>query len=188
MKQEYLYEIKNLLRDVITDIHTVVPGRVVHFDPDRCEAEVEPLAHFRKPDCTFLKFPNIHEVPIKFPEAMEQTVTITWCIKPGDYVNIYFTEQSLDTWRTGAEPTTDLRFDLSNAYAVPGFFSRPNPLVRRAYDNESIIIQRKNSFVELFDKKIEVETDGDIHMKAANDITITAGNHIQLTAPRIDLN
>ena len=204
MKQEYLYEVKNLLRDVITDVHTVVPGKIVYFDPDKCEAEVELLAHFRKPDGSFLKFPNIHEVPVMFPQAAGQTVTITWLIQPGDYVSVYFMEQPLDTWRTGAEPTTDLRFDLSNAFCVPGFFAKPNPLVKRAYDNQSIIIQRKNSFVELFDRKIGVKTDGDIIVEAAANITITANANmdirsngpmtitsdtsIKMTAPRIDLN
>jgi len=48
-----------------------------------------------------------------------------------------------------------LRFDISNAIALVGFFAKPNPLVRRACDNESIIVQREETFVEVFDGKIE---------------------------------
>jgi hypothetical protein len=156
MKQEFNYKIKNLLRDVITDVHTVVPGKIIHFDPDKCEAEVEPIAYFRKPDDSLLKYPNIHEVPVVFPQAAGQTVTFAWLIQPGDYCHIYFSEQALDTWRTGAESGTDLRFDLTNAFAIVGFFPTPNPHVRRAYDNESIIIQREETFIEVYDGKLEM--------------------------------
>ena len=68
---------------------------------------------------------------------------------------IFFSEQALDYWRTGAESKTDLRFDLTNAYAIIGMPSKPNPLVGRSCDNESIIVQREETFIEVFDGKIE---------------------------------
>ena len=63
-----------------------------------------------------------------------------------------------------------------------GFFAEPNPHVKRACDNESIIIQRENTFIELFDKKIEIYTDGDIYEKADLTINVEAGIDINVKA------
>ena len=71
---------------------------------------------------------------------------------------------------------------MSNAIAIVGLFAQPNPLVKRSCNNESIIIHRKNSFVELFDCKIEIETDGCIYVTAADNITEKAGQNISAQA------
>jgi len=63
-----------------------------------------------------------------------------------------------------------------------GFFAQLNPLVKRACDNESIIIQREETFIELFDKKIEIYTDGDIYEEADLTINTEAGIDINVKA------
>lgn len=93
---------------------------------------------------------------------------------------LIFLEQALDQWRTGAESDTELSFDLQNAIAIPGMFAKVNPLVKRAYDNQSIILQRKEIYVELFDKRIEGYTDGDIDIEADENIDITSGANLTI--------
>ena len=192
MMQELTQEIKNLMQDVIRDVHTAIPGRVVSFDPDKCEATIQPTAKFRKPDGAMIDFPKISEVPMYFPQSALQKVSFVYHIKPGDECLIIMLEQALDQWRTGAESATELRFDMQNAIAIPGLFAKPNPLVKRAHDNESIIIQRDDSFIELFGTTgqidifatddINVETEKDLNVKAANDIIVEAAANIKITA------
>lgn len=163
VKQEFTQGMKNLMADTIRDVHTAVPGKIVTFDPDKVEATVQPTAKFRKPDGTQIDFPQIFEVPVFFPQAIKQKMTFTWHIEPGDEVTIFFLEQALDQWRTGAEAKTELRFDLQNAFCMTGLVPKPNKLVRRAADNESIIIQRgeggepEETFIELYDGKMEMQ-------------------------------
>ena len=175
MKQEFTQEIKNYLKDYLQDVHTVLPGEIVSFDAGKCEATVKPIAKYWKPDKTKIDFPIRSEVPVFFPQGIAQGATIVYPVRPGDECLIFFAEQALDQWRTGAESETDLRFDITNAIALVGFFSAPNPHVARSDANESIIIQRANTFVELFDAKIEIKTDGDIYVEAAKKIDVESG-------------
>ena len=175
MKQEFTQELKNYLRDYLQDIHTVLPGEIVSFDAGKCEATVKPTAKYWKPNKTKLDFPDLFEVPVFFPQGIAQGATIVYPVRPGDECMIFFTEQALDQWRTGAETDTDLRFDISNAIALVGLFSVPNPHVKRSDVNESIIIQRAETFIEFFDGKIEIETNGDIYVKAASKIEVESG-------------
>ena len=187
MRQEFTQGIKDAYHTNMQDIHTVVPGKILSFDPDKQEAQIKPTAKYRKPDDSLIDFPNLNHVPVFFPQGMGQTATIVWKVKEGDECFLFFSEQALDLWRTGAESETDLRFDLTNAFAFVGLFPKPNPLVRRAYDNESIIIQRQETFTEWFDKKIEVYTDGDIYEKADLSINTEAGTDIN-TESGVDIN
>ena len=175
MKQEFTQEIKNYLRDYLQDIHTVLPGEIVSFDAGKCEAAVKPIAKYWKPDKTKIDFPNISEVPVFFPQGMAQGAAIAYPVRPGDGCLIFFAEQALDQWRTRAERETDLRFDLSSAIALVGLFSTPSPHVERSDANESIVIQRAETFIELFDGKIEIETDGDICVRAASNVDVESG-------------
>ena len=182
MKQAFTQEIKNVVQDIIRDIHVAVPGKIVSFDSEKCEATILPTAKFRKPSGESIDFPKIFEVPVWFPQAASQGVSFVWLVEPGDECIVIFLEQSLDQWRTGAETDTELKFDLQNAIAITGLFSTPNPHVSRACDNASIIIQREETFMELFDAKIEVYTDGDIYEEADVNINIDAGVDINITA------
>ena len=190
MRQAFTQEMKNLMETFQQNIHTVLPGEIVAFDADKQEAQVKPTAKFWKPDSTKMGYPDIFEVPVFFIQGIGQKATITHVVKPGDECMLFIFEQALDHWRTKAESETDLRFDISNAVALTGFFAEPNPLVKRACDNGSIIIQRENTFIELFDKKIEIYTDGDIYgeadlsinMEAGIDINVEAGANINIEA------
>lgn len=157
MKQEFTQEIKNTITEMLQGVHTAIPGKIVKFYPDKCEAEILPYGKFKKPNGEFLDFPQLNHIPIYFPQGVGQTATIVYPIKPGDECLIISQEQTLDTWRnSGAESDNDLRFDLTNSIALVGLFSKPNQLVQRAHDNESIIIQREETFIELYDGKIEM--------------------------------
>ena len=192
MIQEFTQEIKNRVYDMLREVHTVIPGEIIDFNPDKVEATVLPFGKYKKTDGSMLDFPKIFEVPVFFPQSFGQTATVVYPVKPKDYCLLFIAEQTLDIWRTSAASNTDLRFDLTNAIALVGLFAQPNPLVRRAHDNESIIVQRENSYAEILDKRIEIYTDGDVNITAAENastqattINETAQELIALKAPVI---
>ena len=182
MKQEFVQELKNTVLDIVREVHVALPGKILSFDPGKQEARVKPAAKYRKPDGGLIDFPDISHVPVLFPQGMGRAATICWKLEPGDECLLVFMEQALDQWRTGAESRTDLRHDLTNAVAIPGLFAKPNPHAKRACENESIIIQRESVFVELFDKRIEIYSDGDICGKADANITLAAGVDVSISA------
>ena len=188
MIQEFTQEIKNKFKSEMQNIHTIVPGKILSFDPNKQEATIKPTAKYRLPDNSLRDFPNINHVPVFFPQGAGQTAGIIWRVQEGDDCFVFFSEQALDLWRTGRASKTDLRFDLTNAFAFVGLYPKVNPLVKRAYDNKSIIIWYQNSYIELFDKKIEIETDGDIFIKAATNINMTSNGTVNIKAKNINLN
>jgi len=156
--QEFTQELKNLILETIRGVHTAIPAKVVSYDPDKCEVDVLPFGKFRKPDGELLDYPQISGVPVYFVQARGRTVTIAYPINPGDECLLLFAEQALDIWKNGgAESDTELRFDLINAIALVGLFAKANPIAKRASDNESIIVQREETFVEIYDGKFETE-------------------------------
>ena len=164
MVSEFTQELKNLIGEKTRDMHTVLPGRVLSFDPDKCEAVVLPHGKYRKPDGTAMDFPQISSVPVYFPQGAGQTAIIAWPVKPGDECLLLFAEQTLETWKSGAASNTDLRFDLQNAVAIVGLFSKANPLVREACDTNSIII------------------------RSAGAVNIASDSTVSVNAPVINLN
>jgi hypothetical protein len=202
--QEVMQELKLLMADTIRGVHTMIPGKVVTFDPDKCEADILPCGKFKKPDGEFMDFPRINGVPVYFPQGAGQTATIVYPVKAGDECMLIFSEQALDTWRTGAASDTDLRFDLTNAAAIVGLFSRVNPLVKEACDDNALIIEKDGERVRL--KKGETyirDTAGqsitmtpaqttmivnNLVVQSSGNVTIAAGGNVAITGARIDLN
>ena len=204
MIQEVSQEIKNTVLGSIRDLHTALPGKIISFNPENCEADILPFGKFIKPDNSLMDYPLLNRVPVYVMQGCDQTATIAYPINPGDECLIIFSEQTLDTWRTKAESSTDLKFDLSNAVAIIGMFAKPNPLVKEACLDNSIIIEKDGERIRL--KKGETyikDTSGQsIHLKpegmflkaknltleSAGFIDISASGNVAISGSRIDLN
>ena len=196
MIQEYTQEMKYYLEDALRDIHTMLPGRIVSFDPRRCEATVAPIASYKKLYGETMPFPQLFHVSVYTIQGAGQTATIAFPVNRGDQCILFFSEQALDAWRNNAESSADLRFDLSNAYAVVGMFSRPNGLVKEACVDNAIIIQKDGSRVKLKEGEITISDSSeqsiiltpDAVTVKANDFIVQASGNITMTGARIDLN
>lgn len=156
----YTRGIDSRIRDMSQDIHTSIPGMITSYDPKLCEASIKPYGTYRRPGRNApnqkgLDYPEIHHVPVFFIQSTGQKAAIVHPVMPGDECLLIFSEQSLDTWRDKAETDTDLRHHLTNAVALTGLFARPNPLAATAQENESIIIQRDETFIQLYEDKLE---------------------------------
>ena len=179
MLQEFTQGIKDRMQDMLRDAHTAIPGRIVSFDADKCEASILPYGKYKKPDGSMMDYPQLNEVPIYVMQGSGQTASVVFPIKSGDECVILFSEQALDGWRKKSESGTDLRFDLSNAVAVVGLFSKPNPLVKEACADNSLIIEKDGERVRL--KKGESyirDTAGQSITLTPEAITIVANNAV----------
>ena len=202
--QAFTQEIKNIILDRLRDVHTIIPGNVVTFDPDKCEASILPYGKFKKPDGSFMDFPQLNEVPVYVMQGSGQTATVVFPVKPGDECLVLFSEQALDTWRTKAKSDTDLSFDLSNATAIIGLFSEPNPLIKEACNDNALIIEKDGERVRL--KKGETyirDTAGqsitltpdattivanNINIQTSGNATVQAAGNVTVSGATINLN
>ena len=114
-------------------IHTCFPAVIVVYDPALQKATIQPVLRCRIDDVLLdVERPDaspalpIHNVPIVWPSGND--VVGQWSIHgplaPGDPVWVVIAERSTDIWRTtGAPDVAPLdarRFDLSDAFAIPG--------------------------------------------------------------------
>ena len=185
MLQEFTLGVKNTVLDMLRDVHTMIPGRIVAFDPVACEATILPFGQFKKPDGTVVSYPQLNKVPVYVMQGGGQTASVVYPVKPEDECLVFFAEQSLDMWRTRAESITELRFDLSNAYAIVGAFAKPNPLIAEACADDAIIIDKSGHRVKL-KQSGDIEVTGvNVTIKAQGDVSINAGGNISMKGTNV---
>lgn len=139
MLQEFTSEIEKTARSVVNDIHTALPGEIVAFDGGM--ASVRPVGRYVTSDGIKLDYPIITEVPVVFPYCQSVEAGIAFPVKKGDSCLIIISEVELDAWRSGAEATGSLRFDLSSAIAIPGLLKAGCDIMKSAAANNAVIVK-----------------------------------------------
>lgn len=157
MLSELKKYVEQSIENMINNVHTAIPCEVVTYDPEKNEATLKPYGNFYTPYGDVVPYPEVTKVPFMFWQSIAQKSTIIYPINPGDECLLLFAERTLEQWKTKTgEVEVDLRFDLSNAFAIVGLFAKPNEHAKRAQENQSIIIQREKTFVEIYDGQIEM--------------------------------
>ena len=105
---------------ILSNCHTAMPGIVTAYNASTNKATIQPALNK-----AFLSgekpLPILENVPIMFSGGSD--FTITFPIRPGDYVLLIFCERSIDLWKSeGGQVTPDdpRKFHLSDAIAIPG--------------------------------------------------------------------
>lgn len=171
MMQEFVDQINKSARSATDDMHTALPGEIKSYDPAKGIATVLPKAKFTKPDGDTMDFPEISGVPVMFPQS--QNVTIAWPIKPGDGCLLVFSEQALDYWMCGNETDTKLKFDLTNAIAIPNLVSGGNETVKTACDEDAVVITTGDTEAKITSDTVQVKIK-ETSLKIATDIVQAA--------------
>lgn len=140
MRQEFTQEIERTARAVVNEAHTAIPGEIVSFDAEKCTATVRPIGKFVTVDGKALSYPKIAEVPVVFPYSSIAKVGIAFPVKGKDTCLIIISEVELDEWRNGAESEGSLRFDLTNAVAIPGLLTTGSDLISKATKEGAVVI------------------------------------------------
>lgn len=138
MLQEFVQNVEDVARDAVNGIHTAMPGVITSFDPGNCTASVQPQGKYTAPNGEKLAYPCISAVPVVFPCGGPAGAGIAFPVKAGDSCIVVIAENELDEWRSGAEAEGSLRFDLSNAMAIPGL-SGAGDLVQKAVEKDAVV-------------------------------------------------
>jgi len=110
------------------DVHTALPGRVESFNKTTQRASVQALV--RRPyydengDRQTERIPVFQDVPVMFPGSGKNRMTTP--VKSGDLVLLVFASASLDlvlSQGVETDPKDDRRHSLSDAIAIPGFYT-----------------------------------------------------------------
>lgn len=116
-----------LVRGILLETHTCLPGEVVSFDKDLQVADIRPtIRRLLLPEGKLIELPLCVKVPCFFPGG-----SLTFDVNQGDDAVLIFSERCLDAWWTagGVQDPVDLRnHDLSDGLALLGFSSKPKVL------------------------------------------------------------
>lgn len=151
----------------LKDVHTMLPGQIINFDPVEQLADIQPQLK-RNIDGELINLPVLSKVPVRFLKSGD--FTITFPLKEGDEVALYFIERSIDNWLEdgGIQSPNDTRkFDLSDAYAVPGLYSQAQKITD--FDPDNMVIKSTNG-----NSKITMKTDGTILMETSGETIISS--------------
>lgn len=179
MLQELVESISKMVDSKINEIHTTMPGKILSYDAKMGLATVLPEMKFKLQNGTTVAYPQITGVPVVFPQGNGQQATIAYPVKAGDGCLIFIAEHSIEYWLYGQETDTDLSFDLTDAFCIPGLFKTANPLVERACQENAVIINAKGTEVVVKRGEVSVKADsivfdGDIQVNGS----ITASGEI----------
>ena len=86
-------------------------------------------------------------------------------------------------------------FDLTEAVCIPGLFAKPNPLVQKALEDEAIILQLQDTYIEIkkddirldSQKTLNVKTVDKVTVEAASDVDVLSASKVNITAEEINL-
>ena len=108
---DFISSIRNLINSELIDVNTSINGVVVSYSNGL--ATVRPTANKRFQDGEVLPFPNIFNVPVRWPSFNGGQCGFKGPIRSGDNVLVIFSQQAKD----GTDDQR--RFDLSDAYCIP---------------------------------------------------------------------
>ncbi len=128
MNQEFSSVLKNTVDNLLSGIHTVLPGKIESYDPTLKKVSVKPLIQ-KVFETETLSLPVISDVPIVMPGTNEMIISLP--IKKGDGCLVLFSERSLEAYMSSnladVEPQDPRRFSLSDAICIPGLFTFFSP-------------------------------------------------------------
>ena len=179
MMQEFAQQVEDTARSMIGEIHTALPGMVVSFDPRKGTAMVKPAGKYTTAEGERLEYPQIPEVPVVFPFSSSSNVGMVFPVKAGDGCLIVVSEVELDEWRSGAESSGNLKFDLTNAVCIPGLMRSGNGIVEQAISQNAVIVSAGNISMSISEAGIAIGGD----LKVTGNIISTGA----IKAGKIDL-
>lgn len=187
--------IKKAFSNMMKEVHTTIPGKIVSFDPITQSAEVQ--------ICINRIFVTIESNGSE-TEREEAVAVLTnvpviflrgggWCItfpvKEGDECIVHFSERSIDTWRKNGDvqtPNTWRLHSYSDAICQVGLSSEPNVITD--FDNENTVIRNEEGDVRIelrSDKEVHIETPIKVKVTTA-EVEVEASTSLKVTSPTMD--
>lgn len=163
MIQDFVDAVGKVVDEKVADLHTALPAEIVEFNQESCTVDVVPKAKITLSSGKTFEYPRINDVPILFPCGMGNDAVIVYPVKKGDGCLLIFSEQSLDYWQSRGVTSSEMKFSLSSAIAIPGLFARPAEDIGDAVKTNSIIIRNGSNKIGISKEKITIQ--GDIELE-----------------------
>jgi hypothetical protein len=143
------------------ELHTALPGKVEKYVEATQKADVVPLIARRIPraDGTFASepMPTIRAVPVIWPRTADWFVHMP--MAAGDTVLLVCCERDFARWmQTGeaSDPLDVRHHHLAHAVAIPGFFSRKDPIGSSNAPSNALVLGKDGG------STIRIESAGEI--------------------------
>lgn len=144
----------------LVDLHTMLPGEFVKYDPAKQKADVKLSIKRKYADGTVTELPVVVAVPVVHPRTTDAFIHLP--IKPGDKCMVLFSERSIDIWKKfggSTDPQDPRKFHLSDAVAMPGLYSFADAFT--VTDPEALTIKNKDGVFEVIkDGKFKLYKNG----------------------------
>ena len=193
MSDEWRRMLKEVINCELMNVHTSFPGSVVEYNAKTRRAKIQPYLKREMPDGTFMNFPVIHDVPVRFFGTKKYTVHLP--LEVDDEVEVNICERATDIWRDkGAVDNEDpdpRRFSIMDAYATPGL----QPIEFIDTPEDGLMIKHKTawdgkfiSHVHMNDTKVEVKYKEKAKVLMEDDKIecTTDGNTFSMTGKNVD--
>ena len=177
--------VREFVEYYFTQIHTSFPGVVTEYDPATRRATVQPSLKRQAGNKEYISFPLLIDVPVQFPGTKKWTIHFP--LEKGDEVAVYFSERSLEAWKDegmdGIEDADPRRFDLCDAYCVPGL----QPVEFIAANEPGLQIIHKDAFDGKLISQV-LMTDDKIEMTYKEKAAVTLENEkISLKSSQVEV-
>lgn len=166
MQQEMTQSLKDMMDDMIGDVHTCIPAKVTSFDAGANEVDVKPLGSLTI-NGERHKYPAVTDIPVCWPLA-NSGIGISFPIKKGDLVLLLISEVDLDETKDDTDGAGEERFSLQNAIAIPGLMKNGSGVISDANSEDAVMVEYKGT--KLAVKASGVEITGDLKVTG----TVTA--------------
>jgi len=129
-------------------VNTCMPAQVVKVDVTKGVCDVQPCLKRVNVKGVVVQLPVIVDVPIANYRAGKAAIYLP--VKVGDYVELRFSQRSLDEWKTKGgvvDPQDTRKFQLSDAIAYPGV--NPDTEPPEGADADDIIIKNDQTVITI---------------------------------------
>lgn len=137
MKQEFVQAVEDTIHNVMQEMHTAMPGKIISYDAGT--VSVQPALKYKTPDGKKMDYPVLSNVPVVISCGGGSAAAFP--IKPGDDCLIIIAEQAIDGWIADADDDTELKYDLTNAICIPGLCKTSVEAQEEANTRGTIVIR-----------------------------------------------
>lgn len=159
----------------LCDMHTCIPAIVESYDRSKQTCSVQPALKRKYTDGRIVDLPIINNVPVTFPRS--GNAFLHFDLSKGDVVTLIFSERSLDIWKSKGglvSPNDPRKFNLSDAYAIPGGYPSISGFSPNGGSNSIEISIGSNT--------ISIDPSGEINLKnGGGNINISPSGKFKIT-------
>ncbi len=162
-------QIENLVQEETNSMHTAIPGTILSFDKQTGRATVQPKGKIKMSETEYLDYPQLNDIPVVFPFCSSLSAGIAFPVNAGDTCLLIFCEQALDSWLGKGDTTSELKYSLTNAVAIPGLMKFSPDAAFEASDKQCLVVACGSNKIKVGKDKTEfsgnVVIDGNLDVK-----------------------